>query len=600
MHNYQYGYGAPQYGHQYYGGVAPNTEYLEQRRISMPMNHYAAQLEQPGYQQVHQQSRSNSMADVMNPRQFNGGKSHNSGPPPGLNRLPAASGRLKVTRNFSGHDASGDQPDIQGLTGDFAKMHCSNIDFSKMDLSQNQVVSGMQPSKVRAATGEMSAHSNSTIKEEDFDSEKEAHERDPNSSSACGTGPEPGPETGPEPGPETSQYVFGNATHTVSATNTKSLAKAHMARNQKRRESHQIPMKSLEDKKLLKSPMKSSSVAWVPNDSRTSSMPNIFQPFGGHDNFYPQEHTAYYNYNAHDRPQQMMGYNQPAMGANPGHPRPQYGRPGVQNGPSLGGPAMPDYDYDQRRNSGTTGGSSNLGKSLKFAQNKPKHKKPASKAPKDFSALKSQNNKSRRSSTHSVSIPSSDKSIVDCKGQIPALAKNQQGSKYLQRVLAKASPDVLEFIVVEAGDSLHELMVDSYGNYFCQKLLQSCSSKQRLYLLTKISPHIVNISCDKRGTHSMQSLIQLINMQEEEDTLEHALREHVISLSFDPNGTHVLQKVILTVKVAKLDYIFEACFDKLLELSLDSNGLCVVKKIIARFSGTPDKKALLVEKLSED
>lgn len=179
---------------------------------------------------------------------------------------------------------------------------------------------------------------------------------------------------------------------------------------------------------------------------------------------------------------------------------------------------------------------------------------------------------------------------MDFKGQIPAFAKNQQGSKYLQRVLTKASPDILEFIVVEIGDHLQDLMVDSYGNYFCQKLLQSCSSKQRLYLLKKISPYIINISCDKRGTHSMQSMIQLINMQEEEQALEVALSEHIICLCFNPNGTHVLQKVISTVKVEKLDYIFNSCFDKIVELSLDSNGLCVIKRIISKFSNLAEKR----------
>jgi hypothetical protein len=54
----------------------------------------------------------------------------------------------------------------------------------------------------------------------------------------------------------------------------------------------------------------------------------------------------------------------------------------------------------------------------------------------------------------------------------------------------------------------------------------------------------------------MQSLIQLMNMEEEELTLEQALSEHIISLCFDPNGTHVLQKVLLTIKIEKLDYIF--------------------------------------------
>lgn len=71
----------------------------------------------------------------------------------------------------------------------------------------------------------------------------------------------------------------------------------------------------------------------------------------------------------------------------------------------------------------------------------------------------------------------------------------------------------------------------------------------------------------------MQSLIQLINMEEEEQELELALSEHVVSLSFDPNGTHVLQKVILTIKPEKLDYIFYPCYERLIDLSLDSNGL---------------------------
>lgn len=48
------------------------------------------------------------------------------------------------------------------------------------------------------------------------------------------------------------------------------------------------------------------------------------------------------------------------------------------------------------------------------------------------------------------------------------------------------------------------------------------------------------ISCDRKGTHSMQCLIEMINMVEEENELKEAIRNHVIPLAFDPNGTHVL------------------------------------------------------------
>lgn len=537
----------------------------------MPMNNYSLPLEQPVYQERPQQYRSNSMADAMNYSQFKGNSMRpaNSGPP-GLQKISIQGGNVMMERRISGPNIGMQQNNMQNLNGE----------FSKMSLNSNKMNSKMSTHKVIGTTGEKSIHSNSTIKEEEFDSERDGQEKDSNSSN----------NQVPQPH-ETSQYVFGNA------NSSNSLIDQEMIRNQRRRESQQIPLHSLEDKKLIKSPMKSSSVAFVPKskDSRTSSMPNIFHPFGSKDKFSQPDNRGYYQqYGPHGGHPAMMTYAQPCIGSTPVQSNSQFIHQNPQNIHTMNNlePPPQDYNYEERRHSGTTGGSSNQGKHMKIQQNKYKQMKKENSS--------QYHNKSRRTSGANITIPTNDKNIMDYKGEIPAFAKNQQGSKYLQRVLAKASPDILEFIVIEVGDYLQDLMVDSYGNYFCQKLLQSCSSKQRLYLLKKISPHIINISCDKRGTHSMQSMIQLINMEEEEQTLEDALSQHVISLCFDPNGTHVLQKVISTVKVNKLDYIFNSCFDKIVELSLDSNGLCVIKKIISKFSDFPEKRRLLIEKISEN
>jgi hypothetical protein len=92
----------------------------------------------------------------------------------------------------------------------------------------------------------------------------------------------------------------------------------------------------------------------------------------------------------------------------------------------------------------------------------------------------------------------------------------------------------------------------------------------------------MKISCDRKGTHSMQCLIEMINMPEEEDELKSGIREHVIDLAFDPNGTHVLQKVLLCMKEENIDFIFDPVYDNLIDLSMDQNGLCVIKKIISK------------------
>lgn len=57
------------------------------------------------------------------------------------------------------------------------------------------------------------------------------------------------------------------------------------------------------------------------------------------------------------------------------------------------------------------------------------------------------------------------------KGSIYKLAVGQTGSRFLQRVLKQASSQVVSFILDEVAADFSELMVDNYGNYFCQRLL---------------------------------------------------------------------------------------------------------------------------------
>ena len=64
--------------------------------------------------------------------------------------------------------------------------------------------------------------------------------------------------------------------------------------------------------------------------------------------------------------------------------------------------------------------------------------------------------------------------------------RTQKGSRNMQKLLNKITPDQLDIILREIGDALPELMVDPYSNYFCQKLAQCCSSEQRIFFLKKV------------------------------------------------------------------------------------------------------------------
>ena len=74
-------------------------------------------------------------------------------------------------------------------------------------------------------------------------------------------------------------------------------------------------------------------------------------------------------------------------------------------------------------------------------------------------------------------------------------------------------------------------MVDNYGNYFCQKLLSSCSVDQRLTILKNISPKFIEICCNRKGTHTIQAMFDLINRQDEEEFIKNGIQGNVIVLS---------------------------------------------------------------------
>lgn len=84
-----------------------------------------------------------------------------------------------------------------------------------------------------------------------------------------------------------------------------------------------------------------------------------------------------------------------------------------------------------------------------------------------------------------------------------------------------------------------------------------------------LKPNFMKIAGDKKGTHSMQCLIDMINLPEEEDELEECIKDHVIDLAFDGNGCHVLQKVIICLKESRLDFLLKPILDKLVEISSD-------------------------------
>lgn len=122
--------------------------------------------------------------------------------------------------------------------------------------------------------------------------------------------------------------------------------------------------------------------------------------------------------------------------------------------------------------------------------------------------------------------------IEDYEGRIVEFAKTYNGSRVLQRFFPRANQQEVEMVINEIQDDIEALMLDPYANYMFQTLAQSCSSEQRYRLLQKIAPSMIRIACDRKGTHSLQAVISLINRDAEDKLIEEILNGHVVDLAF--------------------------------------------------------------------
>ena len=162
------------------------------------------------------------------------------------------------------------------------------------------------------------------------------------------------------------------------------------------------------------------------------------------------------------------------------------------------------------------------------------------------------------------------------------ILKTHKGSRQLQKIITNNTPlkKEIDQIVNIINIDIKDIFCDYYGNYFLQKFFHFCSLEQRLLIYKNIKSNFLQISNDICGNHSLQCLIQLLNSKEEEELIKECISNNLYNLSLGSNSSHVIQKIISVIKENNREYINNFMISNLMDLCLNSNGICVVKEFI--------------------
>jgi hypothetical protein len=175
-------------------------------------------------------------------------------------------------------------------------------------------------------------------------------------------------------------------------------------------------------------------------------------------------------------------------------------------------------------------------------------------------------------------------SLEDIKDRTTTLALDQAGCRLLQHAVNTLGSTAISLIIEEhSDDDLRRLMIDPFGNYLFQKLVEGSDVPTQVHVLDAISnpsSWLVGAALNMHGTRSVQALVRNCTGTTERQRLLTLLSESVEALSVSSNGNHVVQRCLQVLSPDDAQFIYATVTERLLSISTQRHGCCVVQRCI--------------------
>ncbi|XP_043693848.1 meiotic coiled-coil protein 2-like isoform X2 [Telopea speciosissima] len=190
-------------------------------------------------------------------------------------------------------------------------------------------------------------------------------------------------------------------------------------------------------------------------------------------------------------------------------------------------------------------------------------------------------------------LPQKLNSLMEVQGCIYFMAKDQHGCRFLQKKFDEGTAEDVEMVFNEIIEDVVELMMNPFGNYLMQKLLDVGTEEQRMQILLMVTEEpgqLVKISLNTHGTRVVQKLIETLKTKQQISMVISALEPGFLDLINDLNGNHVVQRCLQCLSNEDNKFIFKAAAKYCVDIATHRHGCCVLQRCIAHSTGEHREK----------
>ena len=174
--------------------------------------------------------------------------------------------------------------------------------------------------------------------------------------------------------------------------------------------------------------------------------------------------------------------------------------------------------------------------------------------------------------------------------------KEQAGCRKIQKMLEDAPELGSKILYGKLKPGLNEIMLDQFGNYLIQKLLETLSLDQITETVNLVCQDIKFLSNNQYGTRVLQKLIDYLESKENRDKfISYFNSEILLSIILNNQGNHVISKLISKYPPDELVPFHNTFETNIEQITKDKFGCCVIQKMIEKCKS--EFREVLIKKL---